>query len=113
MRSGRFVAQRLWLLERPSRAGGALEYAGAVAVLDSGCIYVLVMISNDASRAVERGLIDCEDRVRLERNALKFNTLDEATQATERIHHLFATRGWRDTEDHAGPAHTERQKETS
>jgi hypothetical protein len=95
-------AQRLWLLERPpaSRATAAdqMDFAAAVAVLEPAAVYVLIIISDDERRASERGLFDRGERLRLERDAFKFETLDEALDATSRIRERFIARGWRDGE---------------
>ena len=96
-------AQRLWLLERPVGGSGAdtgddMNFAGAVAVLDRAAVYVLVIISSDANRASERGLIECGHQIRLDRDAFRYDTLDDALDGLERIRQLFVARGWRDHE---------------
>src|SRR5262245_27534833 len=105
------IAQRLWLLARTT-AGGPAEFAGAVAVLDGPRVYAVVLISDDANRANACGVFDCEDRARLERNALKFASLDDALEGLERIKQQFISRGWRDVECESGRASSVRRKET-
>jgi len=78
-----------------------MDFAAAVAVLDPAAVYVLIIISDDERRASERGLFERSDRVHLERDAFKFETLDEALDATGRIRERFIARGWRDGEREA------------
>lgn len=97
-------AQRLWLLERPAgRPGLAVraprDFAGAVAVLDHTTVFVVVIISNDPARTAERSVFQRGDRQRLERDALRFDTLDAAMEAVSRLKARFVARGWRDCED--------------
>src|SRR5262245_47602760 len=110
------TVQRLWLLERPRGCGPStgsvrMAFAGAVAVLDQNPVHVVVIISDDASRAGERGLLECDAPARLERNAFTFATLDDALEGVDRIKRQFIARGWRDTEHESPYADIDRPKE--
>jgi hypothetical protein len=91
-------AQRLWLLERRGDElwvdhHNVSRYAGAVALLADRGIYVVIAISPDPGRAGEPTVRD-NRRLNLERDALEFDTLDDAMRWVEATKQAWLSRGW-------------------
>ena len=91
-------AQRVWLLERRDQIHGS-RFAGGVIVLADRHVYFVVVISHEATRASEQGLLGSRVRIQPERDALKYLTLDDALAQADHIKGHWIDRGWTELEE--------------
>lgn len=94
-------AQRLWMLERaaPRPDDDVCHFAGAVLVLWGERVYGVIVRSPEADRASDIPLREGRLRLNLERDAFKFDTLDDAIAGMERARRALLLRGWIDAVD--------------
>src|SRR5262245_34996329 len=93
------AAQRLWLLQRIDGDAGAAErdvcrFMGALAILSRGAIHILFVRSSEAQGTTADRLDRPGLRFDLERDAVRFATLDAAIEWADDKKRMWMTRGW-------------------
>jgi hypothetical protein len=106
-------AQRLWLLERVaddacSPYRNVCRFTGAIAVLLRGVIYILIVRAPEAHATTAARLDGPGLRVDLERDAVRFTSLDDALEWTDKRKRDWMARGWTEITVDAAERYVER-----
>lgn len=91
------LAQRLWLLKRrfpPSPDADARHYFSAITILDRTLVRLLFVRSAVPQGAGEACLDDPGLRLRVERDARAFDSLDAALAWADTVRGTYFGRGW-------------------